>query len=112
MCHESSGSALTPTIGIGKGTVRLDDFDHADVILIVGQNPGTNHPRMLTTLERAKDRGAPIVAVNPMPEAGLLGFTNPQRARGVVGSGTALADHHLAIRVGGDLALLPLNTEA
>ena len=108
MCHESSGSALTPTIGIGKGTVRLDDFDHADVILIVGQNPGTNHPRMLTTLERAKDRGATIIAVNPMPEAGLLGFKNPQRARGVVGSGTALADHHLPIRVGGDLALFQL----
>jgi molybdopterin-dependent oxidoreductase alpha subunit len=108
MCHESSGSALTPTIGIGKGTVRLGDFDEAEVILVVGQNPGTNHPRMLTTLERAKERGATIVAINPMPEAGLLGFKNPQKVRGVVGSGTGLADHHLAIRVGGDLALFQL----
>jgi molybdopterin-dependent oxidoreductase alpha subunit len=108
MCHESSGSALTPTIGIGKGTVRLGDFDHADVIVIAGQNPGTNHPRMLTSLERAKERGATIVAINPMPEAGLLGFRNPQKLRGVLGSGTGLADHHLAIRVGGDLALFQL----
>ena len=108
MCHESSGSALTPTIGIGKGTVRLGDFDHADVILVVGQNPGTNHPRMLTSLERAKERGATIVAVNPMPEAGLLGFRNPQKVRGVLGRSAGLADHHLAIRVGGDLALFQL----
>ena len=108
MCHESSGSALVPTIGIGKGTVSLGDFEHADVILIVGQNPGTNHPRMLTTLEKAKERGATIVAVNPMPEAGLLGFKNPQKARGVLGRGGGLADHHLAIRVGGDLALFQL----
>ncbi|HAS11074.1 MAG TPA: hypothetical protein DCS55_11255 [Acidimicrobiaceae bacterium] len=108
MCHESSGSALTPTIGIGKGTVRLQDFDDADVILIVGQNPGTNHPRMLSSLERAKERGATIVAINPMPEAGLLGFKNPQKVRGILGSGTGLADHHLAIRVGGDLALFQL----
>ena len=108
MCHESSGSALTPTSGIGKGPVRLDDFDAADVILIVGQNPGTNHPRMLTTLERAKERGATIVAVNPMPEAGLLGFRNPQKVRGMLGRGSGLADHHLPIRVGGDLALFQL----
>ena len=108
MCHESSGSALGETIGIGKGSVSLDDFDHAEVILVVGQNPGTNHPRMLTALERAKDRGAVIVAINPMPEAGLLGFRNPQRPRGVLGSGTSLADRHLPIRVGGDLALFQL----
>ncbi len=108
MCHESSGSALGETIGIGKGSVRLGDFDEAEVILVIGQNPGTNHPRMLAALERAKDRGATIVAVNPMPEAGLLGFKNPQRPRGVLGSGTALADHHLAIRTGGDLALFQL----
>ncbi len=108
MCHESSGSALGETIGIGKGSVRLDDFDHADVIVVVGQNPGTNHPRMLTALERAKERGATIVAVNPLPEAGLLGFRNPQRVRGVVGRGSSLADHFLQIRTGGDHALFQL----
>lgn len=106
MCHESSGSALTETIGIGKGSVSLADItDHAELIVIVGQNPGTNHPRMLTALEQAKDRGARIVAINPLPEAGLLNFKNPQRARGVVGKGTQLADLFLPIRVAGDLAL-------
>ncbi len=108
MCHESSGSALGQTIGIGKGSVRLADFDAAEVILVLGQNPGTNHPRMLTSLERAKERGATIVAINPLPEAGLLGFRNPQRVRGLAGRSTPLADHHLAVRVGGDLALLQL----
>ena len=105
LCHESSGSALTETIGIGKGSVTLDDLHAADLILVVGQNPGTNHPRMLTALEEAKRRGATIVAVNPLPEAGLLRFKNPQLPRGIVGRGTALADHFLQIRVNGDLAL-------
>ena len=108
MCHESSGVALGSTIGIGKGSVTLDDFDAADVIVVVGQNPGTNHPRMLTALEKAKDRGATIVAVNPLAEAGLIRFKNPQRASGVVGRGTALADEHLAVKVGADLALFQL----
>jgi molybdopterin-dependent oxidoreductase alpha subunit len=106
MCHESSGTALGETLGTGKGTVSLTDLtEHADLILLVGQNPGTNHPRMLTALEEAKERGATIVAVNPLPEAGLLGFKNPQRVRGVLGLGTPLADHFLQVRVNGDLAL-------
>ncbi len=106
MCHESSGFALNQTIGIGKGTVRLDDIsEHADLIVIVGQNPGTNHPRMLASLEQAKRRGARIVAINPLPEAGLLRFRNPQTARGLAGPGTKLADRHLPVRVNGDLAL-------
>ena len=105
MCHESSGSALTETIGIGKGTVTLDDVHAADLIFVVGQNPGTNHPRMLSALEEAKRSGATIVAVNPLPEAGLLRFKNPQAPRGIVGRGTALADHFLQIRLDGDLAL-------
>ncbi|WP_250279500.1 FdhF/YdeP family oxidoreductase [Frankia sp. Cppng1_Ct_nod] len=105
MCHESSGSALTETIGVGKGSVSLDDIVQADLIFVVGQNPGTNHPRMLTALEAAKRAGASIVAVNPLPEAGLLRFRNPQHASGVTGSGTALADQFLKIRLGGDLAL-------
>jgi molybdopterin-dependent oxidoreductase alpha subunit len=106
MCHESSGTALSQTIGIGKGTVSLDDIaEHADLLVLVGQNPGTNHPRMLTALEEAKRRGARIVAVNPLPEAGLVRFKNPQTVRGVVGHGTKLADRFLSVRVNGDLAL-------
>src|SRR3990170_117900 len=102
----SSGcSALTETIGIGKGSVRLDDLHEADLILVVGQNPGTNHPRMLSALEQAKRRGAKILAVNPLPEAGLINFRNPQKARGLVGKGTPLADQFLHIKVGGDHAL-------
>lgn len=108
MCHESSGRALHHMIGIGKGTVTLDDFDNAQLILVIGQNPGTNHPRMLSTLEQAKAAGATIVAINPLPEAGLLRFKNPQRPRGLIGRGTGLADHFLQIRVGGDLALFQL----
>ena len=77
MCHESSGSAMNPTIGIGKGTVSLEDFDHAELIFVVGQNPGTNHPRMLSALADARKRGAKIVAVNPLPEAGFFGFKRP-----------------------------------
>lgn len=105
MCHESSGAALTETLGVGKGSVLLEDLDRADLILIVGQNPGTNHPRMLAALEKAKRAGARIIAVNPLPEAGLLRFKNPQRPSGVVGRGTALADLFLQIRLNGDMAL-------
>ncbi len=106
MCHESSGRALTETIGIGKGSVTLDDLEQAEVIVVMGQNPGTNHPRMLSALEAAKQAGASIVAINPLPEAGLIRFKNPQRVSGVVGRGTALADLFLQVRVNGDLALL------
>jgi len=106
MCHESSGTALGETLGIGKGTVTYADIaEESDLILIAGQNPGTNHPRMLTALEEAKKRGARIVAINPLPEAGLARFKNPQTPRGLSGVGTKLADRHLAVRVNGDLAL-------
>jgi molybdopterin-dependent oxidoreductase alpha subunit len=105
MCHESSGAALTETIGVGKGSVTLDDIHAADLIIVVGQNPGTNHPRMLSALEQAKRNGARIIAVNPLPEAGLIAFRNPQTVRGLIGSGTVLADLFLQIRVNGDLAL-------
>ncbi|MBP2474187.1 molybdopterin-dependent oxidoreductase alpha subunit [Crossiella equi] len=105
MCHESSGAALKETIGIGKGSVSLADLESADLIVVVGQNPGTNHPRMLSTLEVAKKRGAKIVSVNPLPEAGLMRFKNPQNARGLLGRGTELTDLFLQIRLGGDLAL-------
>jgi molybdopterin-dependent oxidoreductase alpha subunit len=106
MCHESSGSALSETIGIGKGTVTLGDFDKADAIFVVGQNPGTNHPRMLTSLERAKRRGCKLVHINPLPEAGMTRFKHPQHVRGLLGSGTQLADLFLQVRINGDVALL------
>ncbi|MGW1747023.1 FdhF/YdeP family oxidoreductase [Streptomyces sp. NPDC002092] len=105
MCHESSGSALNETLGIGKGSVSLDDLHNADLVFVVGQNPGTNHPRMLSALEETKRRGGSVVAVNPLPEAGLLRFKHPQKARGVIGRGTDIADQFLQIRPGGDLAL-------
>jgi molybdopterin-dependent oxidoreductase alpha subunit len=105
MCHESSGSALTETLGVGKGSVSLEDLPKADLILVVGQNPGTNHPRMLVALEQAKKAGAQLVAVNPLPEAGLIHFRNPQTPSGLLGGGTTLADQFLQIRLGGDLAL-------
>ena len=105
MCHESSGSALTETIGIGKGTVSIDDIHNADLLIIAGQNPGTNHPRMLSALEKAKKNGATIVAVNPLPEAGLMRFENPQTVHGAILGGTKLADQFVQIRLGGDQAL-------
>jgi molybdopterin-dependent oxidoreductase alpha subunit len=106
MCHESSGVALAAAIGSGKGTVTLDDFDRAQVILILGQNPGTNHPRMLLALQRAKRNGCKIIAINPLPEAGLMRFKNPQEFAGMLGPGTALADLFLQVRINGDSALL------
>jgi molybdopterin-dependent oxidoreductase alpha subunit len=105
MCHESSGSALSETIGIGKGSVLLEDLYRSDLIIVAGQNPGTNHPRMLSALEKAKARGATIVTVNPLPEAGMQRFKNPQHAKGLVGGGTPLSDLFLQIRLGGDQAL-------
>ncbi|HJQ46995.1 MAG TPA: FdhF/YdeP family oxidoreductase [Amycolatopsis sp.] len=104
MCHESSGAALTETIGIGKGSVSLADLHQADLILVVGQNPGTNHPRMLSALEEAKHNGAAIISVNPLPEAGLMRFKDPQGVRGLLARGTELTDVFCQIRLGGDLA--------
>ncbi|MFN2456196.1 MAG: FdhF/YdeP family oxidoreductase [Pyrinomonadaceae bacterium] len=106
MCHESSGTALTETIGIGKGTVTLEDVENARVLFIIGQNPGTNHPRMLTSLQKAKRKGCKIIGVNPMPETGLLRFKHPQEVSGVLGNGTALTDLFLQVRINGDVALL------
>jgi molybdopterin-dependent oxidoreductase alpha subunit len=106
MCHESSGSALTETIGVGKGTVTLEDFDLTDAIFIIGQNPGTNHPRMLTALQKAKRRGCKIVHINPLPEVGTTRFKHPQEIFGMLGKGTELADLFLQVRINGDVALL------
>lgn len=106
MCHESSGVGLTETVGIGKGSVMLEDLHVADVIFVLGQNPGTNHPRMLSALERAKRNGCRIIAANPLKESGLLKFNNPKEAGGMLGRGTALTDLFLQIRINGDVALL------
>ena len=106
MCHESSGKALTSTLGLGKGSVTLEDFDKAEVIMILGQNPGTNHPRMMTALEKAKRNGAKIVAVNPLLEPGLLAFKNPQDVKDMILGATKLTDYYLQIKINGDLAFL------
>jgi molybdopterin-dependent oxidoreductase alpha subunit len=106
MCHESSGTALMETVGIGKGSVTLEDFEKAEVIVVIGQNPGTNHPRMLTALEAAKRQGCHIVSINPLPEPGLMRFKHPQKVSGVLGSGTPLAELFLQVRINGDVALL------
>jgi len=106
MCHESSGVALTETLGLGKGSVTLDDLHHAEVIVIMGQNPGTNAPRMLTALEKAKKNGAQIISINPLPETGLMAFRNPQEVKGILGSATQLTDLFLQVKLNGDMALL------
>ncbi|AJW62054.1 Formate dehydrogenase H [Elizabethkingia miricola] len=106
MCHETSGSALRPTIGIGKGTVTLEDFHDSEVIVIIGQNPGTNAPRMMSALAKAKKNGAKIIAVNPLPEAGLMGFINPQSVKEIITGGVQLADLYLPVKINGDMALL------
>jgi molybdopterin-dependent oxidoreductase alpha subunit len=106
MCHESSGVALTETLGIGKGSVKLDDFYLAELIVIMGQNPGTNHPRMLTALQKAKANGAKIITINPLPEAGLIGFRHPQNPIDLVGKPTTITDLWLPVRLNEDVALL------
>ncbi|HTA37836.1 MAG TPA: molybdopterin-dependent oxidoreductase, partial [Candidatus Acidoferrales bacterium] len=115
MCHESSGVGLTETLGIGKGTVTINDFEKCELIVILGNNPGTNHPRMLTSLQAAKDQGAKIIAVNPLPETGLMRVTNPNPQDykspldlpvALLEEGAALADLYLPIRINGDVALL------
>lgn len=106
MCHESSGVALNESIGIGKGSVKLEDFYEAEVILILGQNPGTNHPRMLSALQKAKEKGAKIISINPLPETGLISFSNPQTIRGALGIKAKLTDLFLQVKLNGDMALL------
>ncbi|MBS1494110.1 MAG: FdhF/YdeP family oxidoreductase [Bacteroidetes bacterium] len=106
MCHESSGVALTETIGVGKGTVKLEDFYNTDLIIIAGQNPGTNHPRMMKALQKAKANGAKIISINPLKEAGLIGFDDPQSVKGVFGIASRLTDLYLQVRINGDVPLL------
>ncbi|MDC0708056.1 FdhF/YdeP family oxidoreductase [Stigmatella sp. ncwal1] len=106
LCHESSGAALVETVGIGKGTVTLEDFDKAEAIFVIGQNPGTNHPRMLTSLQAAARRGCQIVSINPLPETGLNRFKHPQEPLQLLGPGTAINRLWLQVRINGDVALL------
>ncbi|MEM9489818.1 MAG: FdhF/YdeP family oxidoreductase, partial [Myxococcota bacterium] len=106
LCHESSGMGMGEVIGVGKGTVGLDDFAAADAVFVIGQNPGTNHPRMLTTLREAAQRGCAIVSINPLREPGLVRFSHPQKVGDLVGRGVALAQEFLQVKIGGDVALL------
>ena len=108
MCHESSGVALSETLGIGKGSVKIEDFEHAEIVMIFGQNPGTNHPRMLSALEKCKLNGGKIVAVNPLKEVGLINFKNPQKVSGYTSQGVDLADIYLQVKINQDVALLKL----
>src|SRR3546814_7748102 len=107
MCHEPTSRGLPPAIGVGKGTVILDDFDHAQAIFVIGQNPGTNSPRMMTCLVEARKRGVPIVAVNPMPERALIRFTEPPDIAQMATFGpTPIASEFVHVKIGGDLERL------
>ncbi len=108
MCHESSGLALKQTLGIGKGSAKLEDLYEAEVVIIAGQNPGTNHPRMLSALEKCKENGGMVISINPLGEAGLVNFRNPQKIKGLLGTGTNMADIHLAVRINQDIPLVKL----
>jgi molybdopterin-dependent oxidoreductase alpha subunit len=106
MCHESSGVGLSETIGIGKGTVTLEDIYEAEVVLVIGQNPGTNHPRMLSALQKCKANGGKVIHINPLPETGTTRFVDPQSPIDILKGGTKIADYFLQVKIGGDLALL------
>jgi molybdopterin-dependent oxidoreductase alpha subunit len=115
MCHESSGVSMVETLGIGKGTATLEDMESTDLIFIFGNNPGTNHPRMLTSLQKAKEQGAKIIAVNPLPEVSMMRVKNPnpqdyenplELPIALLGKGQALADLYLPVRVNGDTAAI------
>ena len=106
MCHEASGKALSETLGIGKGSVTLDDLYKAELVMVIGQNPATNHPRMLSALEKTKQNGGKIIAINPLPEAGLMKFTNPQSPVKLLTGGTKLADVFVPVTINGDVAFV------
>jgi molybdopterin-dependent oxidoreductase alpha subunit len=108
MCHESSGAALSETLGIGKGSIKLEDLYNAEVVIVAGQNPGTNHPRMLSALEKCKENGGKIISINPLEESGLINFKNPQKLKGWVGKGVNIADIHLQVRINQDIPLAKL----
>ena len=105
MCHESSGVALNESIGIGKGTVKLEDFNKSELIMVIGQNPGTNHPRMLSALSEAKNLGSSIISINPLIETGMIKFKHPQKPLDIIGNGQYISDEHVSIKINGDMAL-------
>ncbi len=111
MCHESSGSGLSETLGIGKGSVTLEDFNHADLVIVMGQNPGTNHPRMLTALGDTKKHGGKIITINPLPEVGLMRYNDPQNPIKWFGAGQKLTDLFLQVKINGDVALLKIKNK-
>ncbi len=108
MCHESSGVALSETLGIGKGSVKLEDLYEAEVVIVAGQNPGTNHPRMLSALAKCKENGGKVISINPLEESGLVNFKNPQHLKGWVGPPQSIADIHLPVKINQDIALIKL----
>jgi molybdopterin-dependent oxidoreductase alpha subunit len=108
MCHESSGVALGETLGIGKGSIKLEDLYEAEVVIVAGQNPGTNHPRMLSALEKCKKNGGKVISINPLEESGLVNFKNPQHLKGWIGSGENIADIHLPVKINQDIPLVKL----
>lgn len=108
MCHESSGVALSETLGIGKGSIKLEDLYEAEVVIVAGQNPGTNHPRMLSALEKCKQNGGKVISINPLKESGLVNFKNPQHLKGWIGSGEDIADLHLPVKINQDIPLIKL----
>ena len=111
MCHESSGVALSETLGIGKGSAKLEDLYGAEVVIVAGQNPGTNHPRMLTALEKCKENGGKVISINPLEEAGLINFKNPHKVKGMIGQGTDIADLHLQLNINQDIPLIKTNSK-
>tara|TARA_R110002012_G_scaffold263456_1_gene446221 strand:+ start:55206 stop:57506 length:2301 start_codon:yes stop_codon:yes gene_type:complete len=106
MCHESSGIALGETLGIGKGSIKLEDLYEAELVLVAGQNPGTNHPRMLSALEKCKANGGKIISINPLEESGLVNFKNPQKIKGWIGASVDIADLHLPVKINEDIPLI------
>src|SRR6056297_1512653 len=108
MCHESSGVALSETLGIGKGSVKLEDLYKAEIVIVAGQNPGTNHPRMLSALEKCKANGGKVISINPLAETGLVNFKNPQSVSDMLGNGQPIADIHLPVKINEDIALAKL----
>ncbi len=112
LCHESTGVALKEVVGLGKGSATMKDLETTDLLISVGQNPGTNHPRSLTTFKKMKENGGKMLAINPMPEPGLLRFEEPQSVKGSLGIATPLADRYLQVRLDGDRAFFQqLNRE-
>lgn len=108
MCHESSGIALSETLGIGKGSTKLEDLYGAEVVIVAGQNPGTNHPRMLSALEKCKQNGGRIISINPLEETGLVQFKNPQKLKGWMGPAQEITDVHLPVKINQDIPLVKL----